>query len=317
MSQPRRHHYCPQFYLSGFTEDSRPDGRLWAIDKTTKLARPSKPNLEAHQRDFYRIDVQEGADPFYLEREFSKIEDGTRHAIAHVVSTGTMPDIEGYGFLMSFIGLQAVRTPWHREWHGEFMRDIAKKMIQISCASKERFEQMYERLRESDSDIPEGVSYDDMRAFVDGERYRIEIDQTFQIDAMLKMASTITDLLIPRNWTIVFSNCDTNFVTSDNPVGLAWHSDVPGPYSPGFGLKNTEVTFPLNKRVALVGMFEPMPAIAQMSEAAVASLNNHAIRRATRHIYSATEDFAWYSSENRVEGRSALFQAEETDRSEP
>jgi Protein of unknown function (DUF4238) len=178
------------------------------------ITRKSRPDKAAHKRDFYRVDVKEGCDPFYLEKEFSKIEDGTKHAIEHIVNTGTLPDIEGYGYLMNFIGLQAVRTPWHREWHGEFLRDLVKKMVHLTCATNERFEQTNKKLKESGWNPPKDLSYDDIRDFLEGEKYRIEIDQTRQIIAMLKMASTIIDLLIPRNWTIVYSNCATNFVTS-------------------------------------------------------------------------------------------------------
>ena len=31
--QPRKHHYVPQFYLAGFTENDSKDGQLFVLDK--------------------------------------------------------------------------------------------------------------------------------------------------------------------------------------------------------------------------------------------------------------------------------------------
>ena len=71
--EPRAHHYAPQCWLAGFTEDARQDGRLWVTDfKRRKQWKTSPPNA-GHTRDFYRIS-EPGADPVTVEKFYSKIE---------------------------------------------------------------------------------------------------------------------------------------------------------------------------------------------------------------------------------------------------
>ena len=60
----------------------------------------------------------------------------------------------------------------------------------------------------------------------------------------------------------------------------------------GYGLRHTEVFFPLNRRRALWGVFEdPLPPVFILHEPMVAEMNARVALNAERHVFSACELF--------------------------
>ena len=102
MNAPRKHHYCPQSYLAGFTKSYSNTGRLFVFDKQDIKERIAKPKNEAHQRDFYRLNVMEGEDPFLLEGKFSEIEEGAKKAINEIKETKKFPCDVNFNYLINF-----------------------------------------------------------------------------------------------------------------------------------------------------------------------------------------------------------------------
>jgi hypothetical protein len=73
MPTARAHHYVPVFYLKGFTSPrAKEKGYLWAYEQG-KTTRKSKPVNEAHERDFYSFQDEDGR-RYDLEQPLSRIE---------------------------------------------------------------------------------------------------------------------------------------------------------------------------------------------------------------------------------------------------
>jgi hypothetical protein len=72
-SEPRRHHYVPQFYLRRFCDAN---GRLWAWDKAGDRVFQTSPNAIANETDFYRLRnfEEQGQDPYILEKQLAQME---------------------------------------------------------------------------------------------------------------------------------------------------------------------------------------------------------------------------------------------------
>src|SRR4051812_44480612 len=133
MSEPRRHHYCPAGYLANFATPCERDGKLIATDASNAQERPSTPDNEAHQRDFYRIEVQSDKDdPFVLEKEFGKIEAPGIAAIKRVISSNRLPSGDDLNWIINFIGLLAVRVPSKRDRWKKFEQEVYRKILQMS-----------------------------------------------------------------------------------------------------------------------------------------------------------------------------------------
>ena len=71
----KRHHYVPRCWLLGFTEDGKPDGRLYVTDlKRRNQFRSSPPNV-GYRKFFNRIEGD--PDPDSGEKLYQVIEDAT------------------------------------------------------------------------------------------------------------------------------------------------------------------------------------------------------------------------------------------------
>lgn len=82
----KRHHYVPRCWLLGFTEDGKPDGRLYVTDlKRRNQFRSSPPNV-GYRKFFNRIEGD--PDPDSGEKLYQVIEDATA------------PQFSGRGYLM-------------------------------------------------------------------------------------------------------------------------------------------------------------------------------------------------------------------------
>jgi hypothetical protein len=73
MSDPKLHHYVPQFYLERFTNS---DGRLWVFDKKLNRKFCSSPKNIAAETKFYYVSELVGTKctPLFVEKQFSALE---------------------------------------------------------------------------------------------------------------------------------------------------------------------------------------------------------------------------------------------------
>src|ERR1035437_4118844 len=73
MSDPKLHHYVPQFYLERFTNS---DGRLWVFDKKLNRKFCSSPKSIAAETKFYYVSELTGTKytPLFVEKQFSALE---------------------------------------------------------------------------------------------------------------------------------------------------------------------------------------------------------------------------------------------------
>ena len=69
----RNHHFVPQGYLAGFTDDGTRNGRLFVSDLASGSVFQTKPRNVAAKRDFNRIDT-EGQEPDALEQALGEFE---------------------------------------------------------------------------------------------------------------------------------------------------------------------------------------------------------------------------------------------------
>ena len=89
----------------------------------------------------------------------------------------------------------------------------------------------------------------------------------------------------------------SDFVCSDRPVVLV-RTDIESldnPYHPyvlpGLDTPNTELTVPLNHRMALVATFENCSDVPTVEEERIADINARTIRSAARQIYCSNLGF--------------------------
>jgi hypothetical protein len=284
MNQPRKHHYVPQLYLKNFTLEGGEKDRLWVFDQEKLTQWASTPEGAAHQRDFYRI--EDDQDPMAVERWFAQFESESAPVLREIIESRNLPPTESraFGYFITFIALLIGRVPHIRETVSRFLDEVKRKM---DFASREM-----------------GLEQDSFPNF----------DQTWHVDTILHNVTTLVPHLMLRKWSVwIVGDEAPDLVCSDNPVALAWKIPTPGPWPPGYGLPNTQITFPLNRRMMVVGSFEGQQDTCYLDAKDVATANSCTRRNAER-LFSAEEDFVWLMRDGKIGRKADLIAAIESSK---
>lgn len=287
----RRHHYLPQGYLAGFTDTGEKEGKLYALEIKTARGFKTSPKNIAAERDFNRIDI-DGKDPDVIEKALSTFEDQAVGALRCLAKTNALPQGDDFSHLMNLLGLLAIRNPQIRKSFNNFRERVAHRFAELLVSNKEIWHYHVAKARAAGAQIPEDISFEKMRDFVEGKRYTIELGTEGNLRSEFHTLDRLLPFFARRRWSVLIAD-DTapDFICSDYPVTLVWKD--PACESPiGFGLRQTEVVLPLNRRQALFGVFEdPLPVVVRVDVVKVGELNARTVLNAERQIYCATESF--------------------------
>lgn len=258
MAESRNHHYIPQGYLRGFGWKRGKHHMVVVHDfQGGKVYETNTRNICA-QRDFMRFEAK-GREPDWLENEFSKLEAKAVAAIREVTKSGVF-DGENKNYILNLMALLAVRSPEQRENMREFQARVAQRMMELVLEKKERWESQTKEMEEK-TGKPSTVTYEEAKDFLMRGEYRIEVAREQHIQTEIDLYNTVLQLLGQRKWTLYIVPGDYGeFITTSRPVVIAYIDPEKVPlylrYSPGFGLKNTEVYFPLTKHALLIGRWD-------------------------------------------------------------
>lgn len=296
-SEARLHHYIPQAYLRGFGWKG---AKYWytnaAALRFQNWFQPNVRNIGA-ERDFLRIEV-DGHEPDALERAMAGFDDQGAAALRHIDETNRFEGDDKI-MVLNLIALFAVRSPQMRENLRLIQEQIMKMMMDQTLATKERWESTVKQMRDAGRELPNGVTYEQLREFQVRGEYDIHMNREWFIRLEVDMFATVLQTLGARRWRLYVSGDRTGpFITSDRPVVLTWNrpDQVPPMFrnSPGFAVGNTEVYFPLNHRMAVVGSFEDdQEGTHQADLRTIAVANTKMIEHAFAQIYTKSKEFVY------------------------
>jgi hypothetical protein len=314
VTTPRKHHYVPQCYLSGFTIEPA-STRLYVLDKESGRSYPSRIGDAGCERDFYIIELEDDGDPFAIEKFFSTIEAGGAEAIRHLIERRAVPEGDLYGKFVNFLAVMTVRGPAVLDAIEKPFAHAMKSILYQVTGSREMFDRMMEKLKAEGKDVS-GVTYESMRAFVRSDDCVVTMGQNFRMSSLLEMLKTVGPLLAARKWTVVAAADGVpDFICSDRPVTLSWNrAELLHPfYSPGLGLKDTTVMFPVSRRLALMGLFDVSSPLRELDARGVGLINMFTAMNAKRFVYSGADDFTVSMGEDRpLTGRQGFVDAIKT-----
>lgn len=306
----RHHHYLSQCYLKGFTRGGGKKSKLIVIDLKRKKHFRTIPRNVGGIRDFNRIDI-EGIDQNILEKSLAAFE-SVAAASLRKLDQGEKFEGETRNIILNLMAMFAIRSPEMREHWRKFHEQVAERLMDLILATKERWESQVRQLKESGVSINDDISYEEIKKFHDSKAYRIEVAREYHIWLEFIGIEAILPYLDSRNWLLVRSTSNSGpFITTDNPVNLSWKEPdkIPPFYrtSPGYGLKGTQVYFPVSKKVALVGEFDGPEGIVDGSRELVALLNSRMLLFTYKQIYSPTLNFYFMGKDGIIlDGRSLL-----------
>lgn len=296
----RHHHYISQCYLKGFTRGGTKKSKLTVVDLREKKCFETTPRNVGGKRDFNRIDF-DGIDPNTLEKSLSKFEGEADSALQTLEENS---DFEGEtkSVILNLVALFAVRNPAMREHWKQFQAELAERTIDIILSTKERWESHIRQMKESGKEIDESVTYEDAKKFHDSKKYTITVAREHHIQTEFDSIDTILPLLAGRNWLLIRATEESGpFITTDKPVILTWKEPdkIPSFYrnSPGYGMNDTQVYFPVSKNVALVGEFDGHEIVFEGKRELVAALNTKMLMYTSKQVYAPNLAF-FFRGEN-------------------
>lgn len=297
MTESRNHHYIPQGYLRGFGWKRGKHYMVVIHDfKERKTYETNTRNVCA-QRDFMRFET-EGRRPDWLEIEFGKLESKAVVAIGEVVKAGEF-DGENKNYILNLMALLAVRSPEQRENRRESQARMAQIMMDLVLQKKERWESQIKKVGDANGK-PSLVTYEEAKEFFDRGEYTIEVEREQHIQNEIKLYNTVLQLLSQRKWTLYLVPGDYGeFITTSRPVVIVYIDPERVPlylrHSPGFGLNNTEVYFPLTKNGLLIGRCEgEEKTVSLANQAFVGAMNNQLIQHSYGLALSSTREVLYH-----------------------
>ena len=295
-STARRHHYLPQAYLSAFTCTGSKDEQFFVLDVHTGRPFRTAPINVAVERDFNRVNI-EGKPIDVIENALSSFEVQAVMSIRNVIESEKFPNDENCNWILNLLCLIAIRNPQRRKSFNHSREQLIHRIGDLLVSDKKIWNQHVRKMQEAGENFNADVSFDDVKRFIKGRKYRLEFFPEGNLRVEFHTFDKILPLLGQRTWSVLVAPTDgPEFICSDHPVTLVWKSGKDGPV--GYGLKETEVFFPLGRKVGFYGVFEtPLRQVVKLKPSQVAMMNKRVALNAERHVFSALESFfIWYDS---------------------
>jgi len=185
-----------------------------------------------------------------------------------------------------------------REHLRKFQERVMKQVLGLTLATKERWESQMRQMKEAGYEVNDSLSYEDMRKFHEKDEYEINLNREHYIGLEVAGHDTVLHALSVRKWRLCVTTREKGcFVTADRPVALTWNRpDVIPPLmrdSPGFGMADTEVLFPLTQNLALVGAFEGEDKTEEADTFFGAAANMRMVGFAFGYVYTPRRVFPY------------------------
>lgn len=247
-------------------------------------------------RDFNRIELP-GFKPDALEGMLANFEGEVAAAIRNVEQSHRFEGADRNAIL-NLVALLAVRSPQMREQMREFEERVMKQLLGLTLATKERWEGQMRQMKASGYEVDDSLSYEDMKKFYESDEYTIGLNREHHIGLEFAGHNTVLEALSARKWRLCITTQEKGcFVTTDRPVVLTWNNPQEIPplmrHSPGFGMGDTEVLFPLTQNMALVGAFDGEDRMEDADMFFVAGANARMIGYAFAQVYAPKRVFPY------------------------
>jgi hypothetical protein len=282
-SEAKAQHYIPKFYLKGFTDTN---GKLWVCEKF-KPIRDSKPKLEAHRPDYY-THAEKGERDETAENVLKQAESRAAPIIRKLANPQYVLTPETASHVMTFVAFMFTRVPSWREHLDNIAAQVAMNGLRRAASDKEKFHQSCIDLEKAKR-TSLGVDFEKLRQDILGETFDIRQGSiAFNLGAMFTSAFAAAKELAAMGYQALYAPEGKSFLTSDSPV-FTLQPDVTGQATigMGFGWKNVEVYFPINKRTCfrMKKGIQPKGRIVEAER--VDEINRVTMITANQYLYSS------------------------------
>jgi Protein of unknown function (DUF4238) len=286
----RRHHYIPQCYLKGFAANWDAP-KLFVVDSETRKTFYTSPANIAVELDFHRIDVP-GQPPDVIEQKIATFESDLGPAIRRVVEARSLSDDDDRVAILLFATLLAIKNPRMRRNIGKISSNLADTTLRMQAADPEQWRANIDRAIQEGT-LDASADADAMREGILEGAFKFKMSTPAHLDVEFHLLESLLPHFWNRKWILCYGKSGgPAFVTTDLPVCLMWQ-DPKMTQSPGYGLPNTQIVFPISRDVAIIGAFEFEDKSIEADEDTIAMMNGNVILCANRQVYARDGDFPY------------------------
>lgn len=245
---PRKHHYVPRFYQSGFADC---DELLWVYDRKMMKYRRLHPKVVCCAQDFYAIKPEGAPLDSRVESEYLSKVDSTGATVIRALSNGKQPDGSEIRALAIFAAHQFTRTPSYRKAISRVFEQSAGQMLRLAFLNVERATQSIDHLRvQTGYETP--LTPESMVEAVNGNQLLIRATEGPFLNQLIEQAANIADVIEALDWQLLVSPHTTGFITCDDPVVIVPPLGYDGAQcGVGFATPQAVKYFPLTRQLCL------------------------------------------------------------------
>jgi uncharacterized protein DUF4238 len=259
MTQPRRQHVLPQFYMRAFANDRAQIN----VFPRMGASGPTQPHTTGIsnvlvERDFYTITGEEGEDSFILEEAFSQLEGAAAGALRVMLDEGLALSDDQRSAWSEFMAAQVTRGRHFREVTSGWVDKAMKGVLQViaSQAPDEYIERMSAEIAEQGDPLMATLKPERIRQALSRQRYSVVPSKEHLIELSFAAHEKLTDMFFILAWKLLRFP-EPCLITSDHPVSY-WHEPGPQDGLRGIGpLTAREIRIPLSPSVALLLTWPP------------------------------------------------------------
>ena len=214
MTDAKRHHYLPEFYLEGFANR----GKLWAHDREQGKYREQTPHNTAVLSHYYSYQDEEGVRSTDLEAVLALVESEAKPVIEKL-ATRTPISAAERGALSLFLSLLRMRVPDFEKEVGELIDTVYKEVNRIIFATKESTEAVLNSIAEETGEELHVVPEDLMKLAAD-KNYEVTMPRAGSLGLTFSLAEDLAKVLYDLDWVVTIAPPGTHYLTTDNPFTI-------------------------------------------------------------------------------------------------
>ena len=310
MSEARGHHFVPRCYLNNFAINEKTD----CVDMKAATSRVMSTKKVAKMRDFNRIE-SDALPSDALETAYGKFENELAPVLKTLSEGGTISE-EDFSYVLTLIGVLAVRNPRHRDSFSNFQDNVRHQMLAVMSSTKERWERhLAGARRDGFADGMPDVPYEEIRTSIERRDFKFVTTPHEHAQTEIPVVDHLINNLAERSWRWVRATPNAGlFVTCDHPVCLNWIKRPLGMAPLGYGLTGTTVFFPVAPTLAVLGEYDGRTDDLPADLFAVAGFNRRVINNADRQVFAKHDSFRVFDEVNLLNIRDLLDRAREVSR---
>lgn len=215
-------HYLPQMYLSRFAAGDF----IHVYDRDTKKLRRDRPRNVAAITDYYTLVTDTGRNDEVEYGFLAGIEGAAAPALTHLTDGEIISDHE-HAVIAVFLALLCVRVPSFENAYSKVNEQLARSTFRHLAGTPALAAEFLAR-----QEAPVSYSAEAFSAFVNSDRFSMPPDQNERVLQMVEMAQALIVEFEQMDWSLLRTEGDSRFITSDAPLGLIPLEQAPEMYGP-------------------------------------------------------------------------------------